>query len=113
MERYPLVDLHSERVFYFQSLGLGSVSNAFAVTNLLADGERLVVVLSGLLILVQAFIGVADVVETMSSHRPYRPSMGIEKALAEITQNSGTLYDPEVVTACLNIFSARNFKFPN
>ena len=65
-------------------------------------------------ILIEArIIGVADVVETMSSHRPYRPSMGIEKALAEITQNSGTLYDPEVVTACLNIFSERNFKFPN
>ena len=58
-------------------------------------------------------IGVSDVVETMSSHRPYRPSMGIEKALAEITQNSGTLYDPEVVTACLNIFSKTNFEFPN
>jgi putative nucleotidyltransferase with HDIG domain len=58
-------------------------------------------------------IGVADVVETMSSHRPYRPSMGLEKALAEITQNSGTLYDPEVVAACLNIFNKKNFEFPN
>jgi len=58
-------------------------------------------------------VGVADVVETMSSHRPYRPSMGIEKALAEITQNSGTLYDAEVVTACLNIFSKNSFEFPN
>jgi putative nucleotidyltransferase with HDIG domain len=70
--------------------------------------------LAGDSILIEArIIGVADVVETMSSHRPYRPSMGIEKALAEITQNSGTLYDPEVVTACLNIFSKKNFEFPN
>ena len=70
--------------------------------------------LAGDSILLEArIIGVADVVETMSSHRPYRPSMGIEKALAEITQNSGTLYDPEVVTACLNIFSKKNFEFPN
>jgi putative nucleotidyltransferase with HDIG domain len=70
--------------------------------------------LAGDSILMEArIIGVADVVETMSSHRPYRPSMGIEKALAEITQNSGTLYDAEVVTACLNIFNKKSFEFPN
>jgi HD-GYP domain-containing protein (c-di-GMP phosphodiesterase class II) len=69
--------------------------------------------LAGDSILMEArIIGVADVVETMSSHRPYRPSMGIEKALAEITQNSGTLYDADVVTACLKIFSEKNFAFP-
>ena len=69
--------------------------------------------LAGDSILMEArIIGVADVVETMSSHRPYRPSMGIEKALAEITQNSGTLYDADVVTACLKIFSDKNFAFP-
>lgn len=58
-------------------------------------------------------IGVADVVETMASHRPYRPSMGIDKALAEIAQNSGTLYDPDVVTACLKIFRDGSFAFPS
>jgi HD-GYP domain-containing protein (c-di-GMP phosphodiesterase class II) len=58
-------------------------------------------------------IGVADVVETMASHRPYRPSMGIDKALAEITQNSGTLYDPDVVAACLKIFRDGSFAFPS
>jgi len=58
-------------------------------------------------------IGVSDVVETMSSHRPYRPSMGIDKALAEITQNSGTLYDADVVAACLKIFNEQKFEFPN
>jgi HD-GYP domain-containing protein (c-di-GMP phosphodiesterase class II) len=69
--------------------------------------------LAGDSILMEArIIGVADVVETMSSHRPYRPSMGIEKALAEITQNSGALYDADVVTACLKIFSDKNFEFP-
>ena len=48
--------------------------------------------LSGDRISIEArIIGVADVVETMSSHRPYRPSMGIEKALEEITLNIGTL----------------------
>src|SRR5665648_538296 len=49
-------------------------------------------------------IGVADVVEAMSSHRPYRPALGIDKALEEITQNRGILYDPEVVDACLKLF---------
>jgi HD-GYP domain-containing protein (c-di-GMP phosphodiesterase class II) len=46
-------------------------------------------------------IGVADVVEAMSSHRPYRPALGIEKALEEIPKNKGILYDPDVVDACL------------
>ncbi|MFC1881955.1 HD-GYP domain-containing protein, partial [Thermodesulfobacteriota bacterium] len=58
-------------------------------------------------------IGVCDVVETMSSHRPYRPSMGIDKALEEISRNSGTLYDADVVVACLKIFHEQNFEFPN
>jgi HD-GYP domain-containing protein (c-di-GMP phosphodiesterase class II) len=70
--------------------------------------------LAGDSILMEArIIGVADVVETMSSHRPYRPSMGIEKALAEITQNSGRLYDTDVVSACLDIFNKKHFEFPN
>ncbi len=58
-------------------------------------------------------ISVCDVVETMSSHRPYRPSMGIGRALEEITRNSGPLYDADVVTACLKIFTEQNFEFPN
>ncbi|HZK40068.1 MAG TPA: HD-GYP domain-containing protein [Atribacterota bacterium] len=56
-------------------------------------------------------IGVADVVEAMSSHRPYRPALGIDKALEEISQNRGILYDPEVVDACLKLFKDKGFKF--
>ena len=56
-------------------------------------------------------IGVADVVEAMSSHRPYRPALGIDKALEEITQNKGILYDPEVVDVCLKLFKEKGFKF--
>jgi len=56
-------------------------------------------------------ICVADVVEAMSSHRPYRPALGIEKALEEISQNRGILYDPEVVDACLKLFKEKSFKF--
>lgn len=56
-------------------------------------------------------MAVADVTEAMCSHRPYRPSLGIQKALDELKQHSGTLYDPAVVEACLSVFSKRNFKF--
>lgn len=52
---------------------------------------------------------VADVVEAMSSHRPYRTSLGIEAALQEIKDNAGVLYDPEVVEACLRIFEVDGF----
>lgn len=44
-------------------------------------------------------IAVADVVEAMSSHRPYRPSLGLEAAMEEVKQNAGKLYDPMVVKA--------------
>jgi putative nucleotidyltransferase with HDIG domain len=57
-------------------------------------------------------IGVADVVETMASHRPYRPSMGLDKALEEITQNKGALYEPAIVDACLRIFNNNEFQLP-
>ncbi len=53
----------------------------------------------------------ADVVEAMSSHRPYRPALGINKALEEISQNKGVLYDPEVVDVCLKLFAEKRFKF--
>lgn len=56
-------------------------------------------------------IGVADVVEAMSSHRPYRPALGIDKVLEEISQNRGILYDREVVDACLKLFKEKGFKF--
>ena len=49
-------------------------------------------------------IALADVVEAISSHRPYRPALGIDKALEEIKMNSGILYDESVVKACINIF---------
>jgi len=49
-------------------------------------------------------LAVADIVEAMSSHRPYRPALGIEKALAQIKQDKGKLLDPKVVNVCLKIF---------
>ena len=55
-------------------------------------------------------LAVADVVEAMASHRPYRPAMGIDKALEKISQNRGKLYDPDVVDACLELFKSGRFE---
>jgi HD-GYP domain-containing protein (c-di-GMP phosphodiesterase class II) len=54
-------------------------------------------------------LAVADVVEAMASHRPYRPALGIEAALEEIEKNSGILYDSDVVSACLGLFREKGF----
>ena len=54
---------------------------------------------------------VADVVEAMSSHRPYRPLLGVFPALQEITQHKGTLYDLQVVDACLRVFLEKKYTF--
>jgi putative nucleotidyltransferase with HDIG domain len=55
-------------------------------------------------------IAVADVVEAMASHRPYRASLGIEAALEEIEKNKGILYDNVVVDACLRLFRHKGFR---
>jgi len=68
--------------------------------------------LSGENIMIEArIIAVADVVEAMASHRPYRPAFNIEKALLEIIQKKGSLYDPVVVDACVRLFNNRGFTF--
>jgi len=55
-------------------------------------------------------LAVADVVESMASHRPYRPSLGLEAALEEIKKNRGTLYDNAVADACLRLFREKGFQ---
>ncbi len=68
------------------------------------DGSGYPEGLSGEDIVLEArILGVADVVEAMSSHRPYRPALGLDCALQEISQASGILYDSEVVDACLKL----------
>jgi HD-GYP domain-containing protein (c-di-GMP phosphodiesterase class II) len=54
---------------------------------------------------------VADVVESIESHRPYRPGLGIDKALEEISKNRGILYDKDVVDACLRLFNEKGFQY--
>ena len=67
--------------------------------------------LSGREILLEArIIAVADVMEAMSTHRPYRASLGIDTALKEIETNRGRLYDKDVVDICLKLFRSGNFR---
>ena len=56
-------------------------------------------------------IAVADVVDAMHSFRPYRPALGIDVALEEITRLKGTQFDPAVVDACLELFQNSEFSF--
>jgi PAS domain S-box-containing protein/putative nucleotidyltransferase with HDIG domain len=56
-------------------------------------------------------LAVADVLEAMSTHRPYRPGLGPEVAIAEITRGRGQLYDPDVVDAYMRLFSGKRFRF--
>jgi len=62
------------------------------------------------IILGARILAVADVVEAMVSHRPYRPALGIGAALEEISNNKSRLYDSEVVDACLKLFKEKDFK---
>ena len=57
-------------------------------------------------------LAVADTVEAMMSHRPYRAALGMDKALDEIIQNRGILYDETVVDTCVLLFREKGFKFP-
>ena len=63
------------------------------------------------ILLESRILAVADIVEAMSSHRPYRPALGIEKALEQIKKDRGTLLDPDAVDACLKIFE-EGFQLP-
>lgn len=65
---------------------------------------------NGEILLEARIIAVADVVEAMSSHRPYRAALGIDKALEEISSKKGSYYDDKVVEACLRVFE-KGFKF--
>jgi putative nucleotidyltransferase with HDIG domain len=56
-------------------------------------------------------LAIADVVESMMSHRPYRPGLGIDVALAEIEKGKGAIYDPAAVDACVKLFREKGFKF--
>ncbi|MCK9378164.1 MAG: response regulator [Syntrophobacterales bacterium] len=76
------------------------------------DGSGYPQGLKGEDILLEArILAVADVVEAMSSHRPYRPSMPLKGAMEEIRRQRGIFYDAQVVDICLDLFERRNWKF--
>lgn len=76
------------------------------------DGSGYPAGLAGDEILLESrILAVADVVEAMSSHRPYRPALGIEMALAEVVRERGKRFDPEVADACVRLISEKGFAF--
>jgi HD-GYP domain-containing protein (c-di-GMP phosphodiesterase class II) len=76
------------------------------------DGSGYPAGLKGDDILLEArIIAVADVVEAMMSHRPYRAALGVETTMAELVSGKGMLYDPNAVDACIRLFNEGRFKF--
>jgi len=65
------------------------------------------------ILLAARILSVADVFETIASHRPYRPSLGQPRALEELRDNRGKLYDRRVVDVCLSLIEEKRFQFPN
>ncbi len=111
---YTLIKNHPEIAFET----LKDIESPWQTTEIILqhherlDGSGYPLGLAGEDIILEAkILGVADVVEAMSSHRPYRPSLGIDKALEEILKNKGKLYDPKVVDACVIVFNEKKFDF--
>jgi len=76
------------------------------------DGSGYPQGLKGIEICLEArIVAVADVVEAMASHRPYRASLGLGLALEEVRAHRGALYDEVVVDACLKLFAEKRFSF--
>jgi PAS domain S-box-containing protein/putative nucleotidyltransferase with HDIG domain len=76
------------------------------------DGSGYPQGLKGEKILLEArILAVADVIEAMATHRPYRPALSIDEALKEISKNKRKLYDARVVEACLKVFKEKKFRF--
>ena len=78
------------------------------------DGSGYPQGLKGEEILLEArIIAVADVVEATASHRPYRPALGLESAMKEISEGAGKIYDPDVAAACIKLFTEKGYTVPD
>lgn len=76
------------------------------------DGSGYPRQLSGKDVMIAAqIVGIADVIEAMASHRPYRPALGLDCALMEIEAQRGRHFDESIVDACLRVFNERGFRF--
>lgn len=110
---YMLIKAHSQNGFDL----LKTVDYPWPIAQIVLqhhermDGSGYPQGLKGEEILLEArIISVADVVESMTSHRPYRPSLGIDAALEEIEHNRGIKYDSLVVDACVKLFREQGYK---
>ena len=113
-DEYEIIKNHSKISYYI----LKEVDFPWLIAEIVyqhherIDGSGYPRRLKGNEILLEAkILGVADVVEAMSSKRPYRSAHSIKDALEEISKNSGILYEPEVVDICLTLFRKKGFKF--
>jgi PAS domain S-box-containing protein len=111
---FALIKAHAQRGFEI----LKDVESPWPLAEIVyqhherMDGSGYPRNLKGEEILIEArILSVADVVEAMASHRPYRAGLGINAALNEIEKNSGTLYDDAVADACLRLFHEEGYKF--
>jgi putative nucleotidyltransferase with HDIG domain len=112
---YAMIRMHSQVGYTI----LGKIDFPWPIADIVhqhheaINGSGYPLGLKGRDILLEAkILSVADVVEAMSSHRPYRAALGLPAALDEITQKRGIIYDREVVDACLRLFRERGFKLP-
>jgi len=88
------------------------VATAILQHHEMLDGSGYPQGLSGDAIILEArILGVADVVEAMASHRPYRPALGLDRALEEIARGRGVLYDSNVVDVCTHVLRTNEFSF--
>lgn len=108
-----MVRTHSQNAYDI----LSPIEFAFPIAEIILqhhermDGSGYPRGLHGPDILIEArIIGVADVLEAMSAHRPYRPSLGMELAMDEIVKNRGNLYDQDIVDICIAIYQAEGQK---
>ena len=65
------------------------------------------------ILLESKIIGIADVIEAMASHRPYRPALGLEKAIDELIKNRNILYDAEIVDVCIDLIKKMDYSNGN
>jgi putative nucleotidyltransferase with HDIG domain len=68
---------------------------------------------AGLILLESKILAVADVVEAMATHRPYRTALGIDAALEEVDKGRGSLYDSGAVDACIHVFREKGYQLPS
>jgi len=113
---YTMIQAHAENGYHI----LSDVEFPWPIAEIAyqhherLDGSGYPQGLKGDEILLEArIVAVADVVEAMSTNRPYRPGLGIEVALDEVSRNRGKLYDERAVDACMALFREKGFKLPD